>query len=115
MLIRINANDERPLYTQIASQLRRAIVEGEVREGERLPPARELAESLEVNMHTVLRAYDELRSEGVVEMRRGRGVVVVAAGRGRARLLELARAFVAEGVRQGLSLADLRRLLGDFQ
>ncbi|MGC4092857.1 MAG: GntR family transcriptional regulator [Polyangiaceae bacterium] len=113
MLLRIDAHDERPLYAQIASQLRRALIDGEVAEGERLPPARELAESLDVNMHTVLRAYDELRSEGVLEMRRGRGVSVVASGRNRARLMQLGRAFVAEGVRQGLSLVDLRRILGE--
>jgi hypothetical protein len=55
MLVRILGHDESPLYAQIASQLRRAITEGKVKPGERLPPARELAESLNVHMHTVLR------------------------------------------------------------
>jgi DNA-binding transcriptional regulator YhcF (GntR family) len=114
MLVRILANDGSPLYSQIASQLRRAITEGKVQQGERLPPARELAESLDVHMHTVLRAYDELRQEGLLEVRRGRGVVVLGGGLGRARLIELGRAFVAEGERQGLALADLRKLLGEM-
>jgi GntR family transcriptional regulator len=87
------------------------IAEGKVEPGERLPAARELAEALEVNMHTVLRAYDELRSEGVLEVRRGRGVVVLESGRGRAKLTELARHFLAEGTRQGLSLRDLKKML----
>ena len=113
MLVRVLPNDGAPLYAQIASQLRRAITEGKVKEGERLPPARELAESLEVHMHTVLRAYDELRQEGLLEVRRGRGVVVLGSGQSRARLVELARAFASEGARQGSPLRELRKLLGE--
>jgi GntR family transcriptional regulator len=111
MLVRIDPNDATPLYTQIASQLRRSIAEGRLQVGERLPAARELAEALEVNMHTVLRAYDELRKDGVLEVRRGRGVVVLGSARGRAKLTELARRFLAEGTRQGLNLRELKRML----
>src|SRR3954464_11025069 len=114
MLVRILGNDESPLYSQIAGQLRRAITEGKVKEGERLPPARELAESLQVHMHTVLRAYDELRQEGLLEVRRGRGGGGVGKGQGRARWIERGRAFRAEGERQGLELKELRKLLGEF-
>jgi GntR family transcriptional regulator len=113
MLIRLAAQDESPLYDQIAGQLRRAIGEGKLAPGERLPPARELAESLEVHMHTVLRAYDALRQEGLLDVRRGRGVVVIGGGTERARLVELARAFVTEGTRQGLALKELRKLLAE--
>jgi DNA-binding transcriptional regulator YhcF (GntR family) len=113
MLVVIDPNGGTPLYAQIAAQLRRAIADGKVRAGERLPAARELAESLAVNLHTVLRAYDELRAEGVLDVRRGRGVVVVGAAGDRARLVDLARTLVAEGARQGLQLKDLRKLLGE--
>jgi GntR family transcriptional regulator len=64
-----------------------------------------------VNMHTVLRAYGDLRDEGLVDMRRRRGVIVRAAGDTRARLLELARELAAEAAKQGLSRAELRRLV----
>lgn len=113
MLVRVVPGDTTPLFEQIASQLRRAIAEGKVAPGERLPPARELGESLDVHMHTVLRAYDELRQEGLVELRRGRGAVVIGKSGGRARLLELARAFVLEGMRQGLKRRELEQLLGE--
>lgn len=111
MLIKVDPGSSEPLFAQIASQVRGAIASGRVAEGDRLPPARELAEALGVNMHTVLRAYGDLRDEGLVDMRRRRGVIVLAAGDQRARLVELARELVAEAVRQGMSKAELRRLI----
>jgi len=111
MLIRIDPGADTPLFAQIAGQLRRSIVEKRLNHGERLPPAKELATSLDVNMHTVLRAYDILRTEGLLEVRRGRGVVVASVGPGRAKLIELAHALIEESVRQGLNRHELAQLL----
>lgn len=115
MLVRVDLSSAEPLHEQIAAQLRRALSEAKVRTGEHLPPARELAAALDVNMHTVLRAYATLRDEGLVEMRRGRGVTVCdSGGRGRARVVELARELLAEATRQGLGIRELKKLLGDL-
>jgi GntR family transcriptional regulator len=62
----------------VASEIRRAIADGEARPGERLPPARDLAAVLGVNRNTALRALRDLRDEGLLEFRRGRGVTVTA-------------------------------------
>jgi DNA-binding transcriptional regulator YhcF (GntR family) len=111
MLIKVDPGSSEQLFSQIAAQVRGAIAAGTVAAGDRLPPARELADALGVNMHTVLRAYGDLRDEGLVDMRRRRGVIVLDAGDQRARLLELARDLVAEATRQGLTKAELRHLV----
>ena len=78
MLLRIEPASAEPLFAQIAAAIRTAVLRGELPTGERLPAAKEVAASLEVNLHTVLRAYQGLRDEGFIELRRGRGAVVAA-------------------------------------
>jgi GntR family transcriptional regulator len=65
------------LHEQVAAEIRRAIAEGEAAQGERLPPAVDLASVLGVNKNTVIRALHILRDEGLLDFTRGRGVRVV--------------------------------------
>ena len=78
MLLRIDPTATEPLFEQLADQVRVAIANGSVRAGDRLLSAREVAASLDINLHTVLRAYQDLRDEGLIDLRRGRGAVVTA-------------------------------------
>ncbi len=64
------------VYQQVAAEIRRAIADGEISEGERLPPAVDLAAILEVNKNTVIRALHVLRDEGMLDFTRGRGIRV---------------------------------------
>jgi GntR family transcriptional regulator len=73
---KVDRRDGTALHVQVAAEIRRAIADGEAKPGERLPPARDLAAVLEVNTNTVLRALRELRDEGLLEFRRGRGIHV---------------------------------------
>lgn len=77
MLVKIDTTAADPIYLQIERDIRAAIACGSIPVGTRLPAARDLARSLEVNMHTVLRAYAGLRESGDIELRRGRGAVVL--------------------------------------
>jgi len=76
VLILIDANASAPVFEQIADQVAGQIADGTLEQGSRLPAARDLAEALEVNVHTVLHAYQRLRDESLIELRRGRGAVV---------------------------------------
>ena len=107
MLISIDTSNPEPIYRQIAAQVRRAVAAGDVGPGDRLPAARDLAASLEVNMHTVRQAYGELARDGLVEMRRGRGVTVLAGAPRQAGTHTLARELVAEARRHGLSNREI--------
>ncbi len=66
-----------PIYLQIMREIKRAVVTGELKPGDRLPSVRERAEALTVNPNTVQRAYQELEREGVSETRRGTGSFIV--------------------------------------
>ena len=74
--VKIDRHDRAELHQQVASELRRAIADGEAKPGQRLPPAKDLAAVLGVNTNTVLRALRELRDEGLLEFRRGRGITI---------------------------------------
>lgn len=118
MLFRIDHGSSVSLSTQIVEQVRAAIADGSLQPGERLPPARDLATALDINMHTVLRAYGTLRDAHIIDMRQGRGAWVRAdaidadAAAARLRVAELADRFVAEANKIGLSKAEILHLIG---
>src|SRR4051812_10119783 len=74
--VKVDRRDRTQLHEQVAGELRRAIADGEAKAGERLPPAKDLAAVLGVNTNTVLRALRQLRDEGLLDFRRGRGITV---------------------------------------
>lgn len=108
---RLDPTSDEPLYAQLVAQVRLGVAHGVLRPGERLPSARELAASLELNMHTVLRAYQVLRDEGTLELRRGRGAVVAV---GAPDLTDVERAvaeLAAAARRAGLSVQTTTTLV----
>lgn len=111
MLIRIDADSPRPLFEQVASSVRADILTGRLAPGDRLPSAREVAESLDINLHTVLHAYQQLRDEGLVDLRRGRGAVVAASAAPLAELSADIAALVTRAAGLGLSPATLAALV----
>jgi len=75
--MKVNRNESTALHVQVAAEIRRSIIEGEILQGERLPPVVDLATVLGVNKNTVIRAMHQLRDEGLLDFTRGRGIRVV--------------------------------------
>jgi len=67
ILITIDTKSRRPLFEQIVEQVRSMIESGGLKEGEKLPSTRKLAENIGVNRATVYRAYEELWAAGYIE------------------------------------------------
>lgn len=74
--IRLNFSSRKPVYWQIVDQIKYLAASGALREGDPLPSIRPLAEELRVNRNTVIKAYDELEHEGVIETVAGKGCFV---------------------------------------
>lgn len=111
----VDPRDDRPVYGQIAGQIRARIAAGEVPPGTILPPVRAVAADLGINMNTVARAYRMLEEEGFVRIQQRAGVEVVAPSRSasdpdrRERLREELATVLAQLKQAGLSAGELRR------
>jgi len=70
-----------PLYVQVAEQIKKAVITGVIKEGEQLPPVRQLAVELLINPNTIVRAYQELEKEGIITTRKGSGTFIAPAAK----------------------------------
>ena len=102
------------LHHQVAAEIRRAIADGEAAEGERLPPAVDLAAILGVNKNTVIRALHVLRDEGVLDFTRGRGIRVVGTP-ARSALLTKVNELVSLAREQGYRKDELASMILSVQ
>ena len=76
MQLYIDNRSGAPIYDQIYSQIKDAILSGQVAEGEALPSIQALAKDLRISVITTKRAYDELESEGFIYTLPGKGCFV---------------------------------------
>lgn len=76
MDIIISNSNKKPIYDQIASQIKDMIMIGTLKEGDALPSMRLLAKELRISVITTKRAYEELEREGFIETATGKGSFV---------------------------------------
>lgn len=74
----IEFDNNLPIYLQIMNYIKRQIVTGRLKAGDKIPSVRELAAELQINPNTVQRTFQELEREAVVETRRGLGRYVTS-------------------------------------
>jgi GntR family transcriptional regulator len=110
--LKIDREEPVELHEQVAAEIRRAIADGEAKPGERLPPAKDLAAVLGVNTNTVLRALRQLRDEGLLDFRRGRGIRV-ARTPARGLVVAEAKALVQFARRHGYRTDELLEIIED--
>lgn len=72
----LNWNDAQPIYRQLRDRVVAMMLDGELREGDPLPSVRQVAADLRVNPLTVLKGYQQLTDEQLIEKRRGLGMFV---------------------------------------
>lgn len=121
MFIRIEKNSSTPLSRQILEQVRAQCFGGLLRPGQCLPSVRELAKQLVVNVNTVVRVYERLAAEGLVELRQGEGTFVLPPAKHsivaaelkqqRAQFSREFQAAVRRGLLLGFSATELKTML----
>jgi GntR family transcriptional regulator len=119
VFLRIEKGSAVPITRQIADQIAALCASGTLRPGHRLTSVRELARELAVNQNTVLRVYERLCGEGLLEMRHGQGTFVASRAtkrdlaNHRARLVDELRQLARQAAGLGLSSDELHELLAE--
>ncbi|OKY46499.1 GntR family transcriptional regulator [Vibrio parahaemolyticus] len=93
MFIMTHWHDRQPIFRQLADQITQQILQGVWKEGEALPSVRSVSADMKINHLTVMKGYQLLVDEGLVEKKRGQGM------------------FVAQGAIQQLRSAEKARFL----
>jgi GntR family transcriptional regulator len=73
MMFQVDFQAGKPVYLQLADQVRYAAASGRLRPGDPLPALRPLSEELRVNRNTIAKAYAELEAQGIIETIQGKG------------------------------------------
>src|SRR5256885_12133270 len=96
MIFQVDFQTGKPVYLQLADQIRYAAASGRLRPDEPLPSLRPLAEELRINRNTIAKAYAELESQGIIETVPGKGF-----------FLKKNKSPFSEQVRQRLLLTEI--------
>lgn len=117
MFFTIDASNGVAIYEQIVRQIKFAIAEEALRPGQLLPSARALSVELAINPNTVVRAFQQLQGEGVLETVRGRGLAVCQGAQSvckdlrQSLISERLRAALSEALHGGLSVREIKSIV----
>src|SRR5688572_13883715 len=114
MFVTVDERDTRPLYQQLVDEIKTLIARGELGQGTLLPPVRQVASDLGVNLNTVAFAYRRLQKEGLIRVRHGSGAVVISQTireKPDDRLSAQLRTALTQLILAGLKPAEIRTLI----
>ena len=113
MILNVDLSSNVPIYQQLRDQIVEAIAHGVLTDGSSLPATRALAADFGINFHTVNKAYDLLRQEGLLRLNRNTGAVVTIGAADASSFPEewtaRARTLLAEAVAKGLPADEVLR------
>jgi GntR family transcriptional regulator len=121
MLIVISYTNPEPIFRQIIEQIKIAIATGDLKEEEKLPSIREMAQELKVSVITVKRAYTDLEAEGCLVTRPGLGSFVARINRSslkeekRNEIKQNLEAMIDSAAQYGLTVDDINALLASIE
>ena len=116
MLISIDPASKLPIYQQIAETIRALIASGHLAPGQSLPPVRQMAADLGVNLNTVAAAYRQLRDEGLITVKHGSRASVATRTPSKHKKEDLRRPLrnaLARMILAGLHPGDILGLVND--
>ena len=117
--LQLDSSSGVPAYRQLMDQIRYYVTSGAISTGDKLPSIRDLARGLGVNPTTVIKAYSELETAGVLDRQQGRGVFVAEQAQSLSpddvdrALRSAARQLVVEAIQLGVDLERVVRLVRD--
>lgn len=114
--IPLDKQSEEPIYQQLIRHFQMQIVNGQLQEGTRLPPSRDLARQLGIGRISVVSAYNELQSKGLISAHPGRGTFVNASDTARrniqSRSITQEQGYPHRNMREILRLAQKPGVIG---
>ncbi|CCJ34539.1 MULTISPECIES: GntR family transcriptional regulator [Caloramator] len=114
MFVKIDLTSDVPIYLQIKNAIIEGIARGELKEGDSLPPIRQLAEDIGVNMHTINKAYNLLKDLGFITINKKYGAVISVEGFNETfmeNLKEELRPIIAEAFVKGIDKETFLKLV----
>ena len=116
MYITIDERDPRPIYQQLVDEIKTLIARGELAQGTSLPPVRQIASDLGVNLNTVAFAYRKLQREGLINVKHGSGAVVISQTlqeKPEERLRTQLRTALTQLILAGLKPAEIKTIINE--
>lgn len=123
MLLKINFESDIPIYIQIKNQIIHGIAQGTLKPGEILPSVRQLASDIGINMHTVNKSYNLLKSEGYIVVDRRKGATILPIGTStdpsfvedmREELITLIASSICKGMKEEVFMELSKSIFNDF-
>lgn len=117
MFFTIDQHNGVAIYEQLVRQVKFAIAEGTLQPGQLVPSSRVVSSQLAINPNTVARAFQELQNEEILELLRGRGLVVTAGATKRCKemrkklIVDSLRSVLSEALHGGLEADEIREIV----